>query len=62
MGTVETKNLLPCPFCGVMPNPPENISTGRPIWEISCKTFCVRIRNNKKASLVARWNARFEEK
>jgi hypothetical protein len=50
--------LKPCPFCGGPACEPENISKGRPIWQIQCSSFCCSIKWDSKKEAIRIWNTR----
>lgn len=53
------EELKPCPFCGADVVEPYKLNQkGRPIWEIHCSLFCVRMKWNTKKGLIERWNTR----
>jgi hypothetical protein len=56
--TQETRELKPCPLCGSNANAPDNVSTGRPVWEVECSQYCFSLRRTMKQEAIRAWNTR----
>ena len=51
--------LKPCPFCGDIAIGPERFNkTGRPIWMISCASWCIVMYRATKKEAIEAWNRR----
>lgn len=56
MSKIELKN---CPFCGMSPKEPEKRpQSGRPIWDITCKLYCITMTRTSKKEVIQDWNKR----
>ena len=57
----DTK-LVPCPFCGVVPDKPEVTGADRVFWTIKCNNIncdvACRARKMGRARAIKAWNKR----